>query len=228
MGVQWFGQTLEWKQVPQCLNPTVAMALTEDAVLQVATMQTNLKRLSVQAALNCTSRFAQRTALEPTGFNPNWKPVPWATGVLKAPASASSYGVWFLQTNRFVEKLKEVAPELAETGVLEEEVFGIHFEQDGFICEDEIYFFHPLLQHWNQDKDCIQAYERAEAPGIREAASACVRALGLNHSCFCVELVRTADRWYVIEVNARLGYDDGLPELLCDENPLQLVNRFYL
>lgn len=164
MRVQWFGQTKEWKRVPSCDTPTVAMALTEDAVLNVATMETNLKRLSLLAALNCTSRVAQRTALASTGLNPKWSPVPWKAGVLKAPASASSYGVWFLQSNRFIEKLKTVAPELADTGVWEEEVHGMHYEQDGFICDGEIHFFYPLRQHWNHEKDTIQLYERAKIP----------------------------------------------------------------
>lgn len=230
MSVLWIGETPYWPRKPESKFPVAVMPLTEDEVLNVALANgemSPLRHLSIHAAINCTSRLAQRVALSSTGLNPRWFPVQWCNGVMKAPASASSHGVWVIEENRFVDKLRAVAPDLANIGVLEERIWGERYEQDGFIVNGQVYFFYSLLQHWNQANDFIENYERVSPPGLQEIACMAVHAVGLNDCAFCVEVVKTKDRWFVIEVNARLGYDNGLAELLCDDYPLDRINKAF-
>src|SRR5436309_10697333 len=73
--VQWVGESDHWT-VPQCPEcPRFVMPLTERCVLSVATMDNPSRKLSLQAALNCTSRLALRVALAGTTLNPQWQPL---------------------------------------------------------------------------------------------------------------------------------------------------------
>jgi hypothetical protein len=100
--VQWIGESDYWV-APECLGePEFIMPLSEDTVLEVASMQTTARKLSLQAAINCTSRLALRVALASTGLNPCWHPLEWpGPSVVKAPASCASLGVRWWTANGY-------------------------------------------------------------------------------------------------------------------------------
>jgi hypothetical protein len=228
--VQWVGESDYWV-APECLGePEFIMPLSEDAVLEVATMQTTARKLSLQAAINCTSRLALRVALATTGLNPCWHPLEWpGPSVVKTPASCASLGVRFLPTNWYIAALAQVAPELARFGVIEERIEGPQYELDGFVVGGRIEWFSPLLQHWNEAGDKILAYQRQEPPDRDwvDAALAAVKAVGIDDAPFCLEMRHDRQRggWKLIEIHARLGEDPGLPALMWDEDPLRVIER---
>src|SRR5262249_9453933 len=157
--VQWFGVSDHW-QVEECNEcPQFAMPLTERYVLDVATRTDNVRRLTLQAALNCTSRLALRVALGGTSLNPHWKPLEWnGLTVVKAPASAANLGVRFLPPNEYIQYLQAVAPDLARFGVVEEYIDGPQYELDGYVIGGKVGWFQPLLQEWNESQDAILGY----------------------------------------------------------------------
>jgi hypothetical protein len=228
--IQWLGESRHW-EVPACAGvPRFVMALTERWVLETATLATPGRRLGLRAALNCTSRLALRVALAATNLNPRWSPLEWhGPSVAKAPASAANLGVRFLPHNEYIGYLQAVAPDLARFGVVEDYIDGPQYELDGYVVGGEAGWFHPLLQHWNEAGDAILGYERKEPSvgGIREAALAAVRAIGLDDSPFCVEMRYDPrhEAWRVIELHARLGEDPGLAALMADEYPLNVIER---
>jgi hypothetical protein len=228
--VQWVGESDYWV-APKCLgDPEFIMPLSEDSVLEVATTQTTARKLSLQAAINCTSRLALRVALAATGLNPRWQPLEWPGAcVVKAPASCANLGVRFLPTNWYISALAQVAPDLARFGVIEERIEGPQYEVDGFVVGGRIEYFSPLLQHWNGAGDKILGYQRQE-PTDRDwagAARAAVEAVGIDDAPFCLEMRHDQRRggWKLIEIHARLGEDPGLPALMSDEDPLQVIER---
>jgi hypothetical protein len=228
--VQWIGESDYWV-APECLGePEFIMPLSEDAVLEVASMQTTARKLSLQAAINCTSRLALRVALASTGLNPCWHPLEWpGPSVVKAPASCASLGVRFLPSNWYIAALAQVAPDLARFGVMEERIEGPQYELDGFVIGGRIEYFSPLLQHWNEAGDKILGYQRQEPP-TRDwvgAALAAVKAVGIDDAPFCLEMRydRRCGGWKLIEIHARLGEDPGLPALMSDEDPLRMIER---
>src|SRR5438874_4756330 len=228
--VQWVGESDYWV-APECLGePEFIMPLSEDSVLEVASRKTPARKLSLQAAINCTSRLALRVALATTGLNPCWHPLelPGAS-VVKTPASCASLGVRFLPTNWYIATLAQVAPDLARFGVMEERIEGPQYELDGFVVGGRIEYFSPLLQHWNEAGDKILAYERQE-PADRDwlgAVLAAVKAVGLDDAPFCLEMRydRRRGGWKLIEIHARLGEDPGLPALMSDEDALRMIER---
>ena len=228
--VQWVGESDHWT-VPQCPEcPRFVMPLTERCVLSVATMVSPSRKLSLQAALNCTSRLALRVALAGTTLNPQWAPLQWpGPSVVKAPASSANLGVRFLPPNEYIQHLQAVAPDLARFGVVEDFVNGPQYELDGYVIGGVAGCFHPLQQHWNDAGDAILAYERKEPAGKEwvEAVLTGVRAVGINDAPFCVEFRKDLrrDQWKIIELHARLGEDPGLAELMSDEDPISLVER---
>ncbi len=228
--IQWVGESDHWV-APACLGePEFIMPLSEDTVLEVARMQTSARKLSLQAAINCTSRLALRVALAATGLNPRWHPLEWhGPCVVKAPASCANLGVRFLPANWYIAALEQVAPELARLGVTEERIEGPQYELDGFVVGGQVGYFSPLLQHWNEAGDKILAYERQEPPDGEwlAAARAAVEAVGINDAPFCVEMRYDLRRgqWKLIEIHARLGEDRGLAALMSDEDPLRAIER---
>jgi hypothetical protein len=228
--VQWIGESDYWV-APECLGePEFIMPLSEDSVLEVARMQTTARKLSLRAAINCTSRLALRVALASTGLNPCWHPLEWpGPSAVKAPASCASLGVRFLPTNWYIAALAQVAPELARFGVIEERIEGPQYELDGFVVGGRIEWFSPLLQHWNEAGDKILAYQRQEPPDRDwvDAALAAVKAVGIDDAPFCLEMRHDRQRggWKLIEIHARLGEDPGLPALMWDEDPLRVIER---
>ncbi|HEV3078386.1 MAG TPA: PAS domain-containing protein [Gemmataceae bacterium] len=228
--VQWIGESDYWV-APECRGePEFIMPLSEDSVLEVATMQTTARKLSLQAAINCTSRLALRVALAATGLNPCWHPLEWpGPAVVKAPASCASLGVRFLPTNWYIATLAKVAPDLARFGVIEERIDGPQYELDGFVVGGRIEYFSPLLQHWNEAGDKILGYQRQE-PSAQDwlgAALTAVKAVGIDDAPFCLEMRydRRCGGWKLIEIHARLGEDPGLPALMSDEDPLRAIER---
>ena len=232
-GVLWVGRNSGptwWPSLPDPTWAAAAMALREAYVLRTAfdPQYSHLRRLSTTAAIACTSRLAQRVALASTGFNPKWQPCPWQSGVVKAPVSISNEGVGYLRANWYTRNLKRYAPELAGLGVVEEWLEGEPWEQDGYIINGRIGWFWPLKQFWIRKQTKIRKYERhhsfAGPPGLQESTEAVVRTIGLNDSCFCTEWRLTKGGWKLIEIQARLGADEGLSEHLVDTgDPLRVV-----
>jgi hypothetical protein len=228
--VRWVGESDYWV-APECPGePDFIMPLSEDTVLEVARLQTTARKLSLQAAINCTSRLALRVALASTGLNPCWHPLEWpGAAVVKAPASCANLGVRFLPTNWYIGTLAQIAPDLARFGVIEERVEGPQYEVDGFVVGGRIHHFSPLLQHWNAAVDKIVRYERQEPPGHDwlDAVAAAVRAVGIDDAPFCVEMRHDHRRggWKLIEIHARLGEDPGLAAMMSDEDPLEVIER---
>lgn len=210
----------------------MAMALTEAMVLRTAfdPKFSHLRRLSPAAALACSSRLAQRVALASTGFNPRWQPCPWQPGVVKAPVSVENVGVGYLRANWYTRNLKRYAPELAAMGVVEEWVEGEAWELDGYVVNGRLGWFWSLQQHWSSDRKKIRRYKRAKSftgpSELRDATAEVVRTLGLTDSCFCSEWRLTKRGWKLIEIQARLGQDEGLAELMVDSgDPLRVVEQ---
>jgi hypothetical protein len=228
--VQWVGESDYWFASECQDDPHFIMPLCEDAVLEVATMQTRARKLSLRAAINCTSRLALRVALAATELNPPWRPLEWhGPSVVKAPASCASLGVRFLPTSWYISALSRVAPDLARFGVIEERVEGPQYELDGFVLGGRAEYFSPLLQHWNDAGDKILGYERHEPTDGQwlQAALAAIKAVGIDDAPFCVEMRYDTwrNQWKIIEVHARLGEDPGLPALMSDEDPLQVIEQ---
>jgi hypothetical protein len=228
--VRWVGESDYWS-APECSGePAFIMPLSEDSVLEVARMQTAARKLSLQAALNCSSRLAMRVALASTRLNPVWHPLEWpGPAAVKAPASCANLGVRFLPANWYIRTLAEVAPDLARFGVIEERIEGPQYELDGFVIGGRIEHFAPLLQHWNEAGDRILRYERQQPPDRDwlPAARAAVRAAGIDDAPFCLEMRhdRRSGSWKLIEIHARLGEDPGLAALMSDEDPLHVIER---
>jgi hypothetical protein len=147
----------------------------------------------------------------------------------KAPASAANLGVRFFPHNEYIGYLQSVAPDLARFGVLEEFIDGPQYEIDGFVIGDEIGWFQPLQEHWDEAGERIIAYERREPShgGWRDAALTAVRAIGVNDSPFCLEMRFDInwDAWRIIEAHARLGEDSGLSRMMSDEDPLCVIEK---
>jgi len=233
-GVVWVGRNDSrfWPRQPEPVWAAVAMPLTEASVLKTAfdPRYSHLRRLSKSAALACTSRLVQRVALATTGFNPRWEPYPWRPGVVKAPVSVENLGVGYLRANWYTRNLARYAPELSALGVVEEWVEGEAWEQDGYIVNGHIGWFWPLQQFWTASGTKIRKYKRARSfagpAELRDATAEIVRTLGLSDCCFCTEWRRTKRGWKLIEIQARLGQDVGLPELMTDSGePLREVEQ---
>jgi hypothetical protein len=98
--IRWLGESEHWVVADTSEPAPFLMALTERYVLDVAAASTPVRKLSLQAGLNCTSRLALRVALASTNLNPKWTPFEWpGPSVAKAPASAANLGVRYLGGN---------------------------------------------------------------------------------------------------------------------------------
>ncbi len=226
MSIVWIGESEHWKPA-RISGGEWMMPLIEETVLNVAESTSFCKKLSVSAAINCTSRIALRVALASTNLNPEWHPINWQAGVIKAPASCLNLGVRFLPSNEYVERLAAAAPALARIGVNESFVGGTAWELDGWIKDGKIGFFHPLRQIWNEGNTKIEQYQRGEPrlSNLRDAVCRALTCIGLDNSAFCVELRETPDDWKIIECHARLGEDFGLSSKMCDSDPLRFIEE---
>lgn len=115
--IHWVGESIYYKPRPDVAPARFAMPLGEDHVLTTAFSADyrGLRRLSRSAAVNCTSRLAQRVALAHTGLSPRWSAVRVEPdqAVLKVASSANS-GVRYLERTDEQKLLASVAPELVE------------------------------------------------------------------------------------------------------------------
>ena len=241
MSIYWVGSSNIWKpkkRLKRVPKHGYVFPLTERAVLETAYSDryAHLTRLSKQAALRCVSRSMQREALDfYADLNPSWKPIPWAPGVFKAPASSANKGVIFAKDNDDTKDLLKWAPGFARTGVWEEFIEGEAWEIDGFVFgsgkNKSVYYFTPLRQMWNKGNDYIIRYSNKQGPppGIHIACHLSLDAVGLENSAFCIEL-RYAERtspglyhWKIIEIHARLGEDRGLAKTMFGRDPIEYI-----
>lgn len=229
--IKWIGDSKILKAGASS-NPIYALPLVEEEVLRVAFDKefAPYTRLSTRCAVNCTSRFAQRTALKGTGLNPaEWSEFLWQPGVIKSPASCENNGVFFPKVTEHIELLRRYSPALACVGVIEDFIEGEAWEIDGCIFDNQWFLFPPVQQFWNEDFTKIKKYKRGvPSPSPIDAVAKCIDALELNQCCFCIELRLTPDKkWKVIEVHARLGEDSRLAEAWGVTDPIAEIENFF-
>lgn len=218
--VAWIGESPAWPGRPEfAAEPRFVMPLIEEHVLEVAFMPERwIRRLTVAAAIACTSKLRLRTALEDTGLNPEWGPIPWSEGVVvKAPASTRNLGVVFAPPGtRHSQQLSIYAPEAARHGVWEGLVPGPQYEVDGVVIGGKVHVLLTTVQVWDGYRIASYApVEDRDVDGIEDAVSEAVLALRLDDSCFCFEMRRAVDgAWKLIDGHARFGEDTRLTPFL--------------
>jgi len=236
--IYWIGNSENWDKPlhPRAGNmvDSYAFPLVEETVLETAfsPLYVGYGRLSQQAAINCTSRFALRSALNvddvSRALNPRWLAHhDFGDGlVVKAPASCQNQGIGFALPNEYSHRLLAYAREAdmalsshlekikAGTGVVEQYIPGPQYEADGIVIDGK-----AILLGWSQqegENGKIVQYIRLplqgdfgfEAPA--EVIETAVKALGLDNCPFCFEMKRTNDGWKIIDAHARLGEDRRL------------------
>jgi hypothetical protein len=233
--IEWVGQPdrKHWPVVPQTGSP-FRLSLCDDQVLALARSPTGC-HLDWRAALACINRLAQRVALAGSGLNPEWAPAPMPCQrvVAKHATSTLSGGVGQLHPDSdLAYSLIKHAGELADWGVIEQEIGGAQYEQDGCILDGEIGWFWPIQQHWDRLGHRIERYERLPwelGQPLRRAAERALRAVGLNQSCFSVEIRfhdSDPDQARVIDLHARLGEDgESFRQAISDRYPLEVVEE---
>jgi hypothetical protein len=218
--IYWIGNSENWDKPvhPAVGNPleVYAFPLVEEAVLEVAfsPVYVRYERLSKEAAINCTSRFALRSAL-PQELNPKW--VDWHhfdNGlVVKAPASCQNQGIGFALPNEYSRRLAEYDRIVGNIGVVEEYIDGPQYEADGVVIDGKVHLLEWIWQEGTDEK--IEHYvkkDKGDAPS--EVIEEVVHTLGLDNCPFCFEMKRTlppeAGGWKIIDAHARLGEDRRL------------------
>jgi hypothetical protein len=208
--IDWIGHSNWHKPKPTDGELRYRFPLTEEAVLEVATSNSELKHLSLEAAVTCCYRFAFRRALDDTGLNPKWDYYRWTPGaVVKAPASTASDGVHVVNKTWSVARLEPHVKDDLQ-GVVEEYIPGPQWEVNGVVLNGEVLFLRTFQQVWQDGtvlgyrSEWLQAWQR-------DAASMCLLAVGLDNCPFCIEMRRFEERAVVIECNARLGEDPHHP-----------------
>jgi len=125
--------------------------------------------------------------------------------------------------------LNEYAPELLRKGVMEERIDGEHYQFDGVVLDGEVQYLSMIRQEWNTELNKITKYVLADHPVWIDSIYKAIHAIGLDNSPFCVEIVVSPSRVtlpYIIEVNARLGEDTRLPDIICGgEDPLKKIEE---
>lgn len=220
--IYWIGNSENWDKpihpmIGNPLEPSYAFPLVEEVALEVAfsPIYVRYKRLSKQAAINCTSRFALRSAL-PHELNPKW--VDWHHFdeglVVKAPASCQNQGIGFAFQNEYSRRLAQYDSEFAPHGVVEQYIPGPQYEADGVVIGGKVHLLAWTLQEGENGK--IARYAPQVFPMLPEAPTevieAVVKALGLDNCPFCFEMKRTGvvSGWKIIDAHARLGEDRRL------------------
>lgn len=223
--ILWVGES-EYLDAPYRDEGEYVMPLTEEAVLPVAFGDWgDGKRLSPEAALCCTSRYAQRMALKGTGLNPQWQIGPvWDDMVLKAPASAMNSGVWHLHPTWESQRLAEYAPNLSRRSVVEQYMDGPQYQVDGFVLDGRDFVAVPIQQTWHGEYIAeYRSVKGEELPKVlQDAAIRAVRAVRLDNCPFCVELRFHEGAPRVVEINARFGEDPRLADVW-DMDPVRLI-----
>lgn len=231
--IYWIGNSENWDKPIHPTGPlddgTLAgdaknrhvFPLVEETVLEVAfsPLYSIYKRLSKYAAVNCTSRFALRSAL-PHELNPKW--VDWHhfdNGlVVKAPASCQNQGIRFALPNEYSRRLAEYDHIVGNIGVVEQYLPGPQYEADGIVVDGKIHLLAWTLQEGENGN--IVRYLPAPFPesptfpkAPTEAIETVVKALRLDNCPFCFEMKRETDEqggWKIIDAHARLGEDRRL------------------
>jgi len=227
--IYWIGNSENWDKpihpngnmVDTCIFP-----LVEETVLEVAfsPLYMGYKRLSKEAAINCTSRFALRSAL-PQKLNPNWMALHFGDGiVVKAPASCQNQGIGFAFPNEYSRRLSEYTPQIdtkAGTGVVEQYIPGPQYEADGVVIDGRVHLLAWSLQEGENGKIVCYRQRRYQEHGFPDAPTEViervVKALGLDNCPFCFEMKCIPPRdcsegakWKIIDAHARLGEDRRL------------------
>jgi hypothetical protein len=221
--IYWIGNSENWDKPIHPISPApsgdgfpYAFPLVEEAVLEVAfsRLYGAYKRLSREAAINCTSRFALRTALT-RELNPYWQKMPnFGDGiVVKAPASCQNEGIGFALHNQYSRRLAQYDRIVGNIGVVEQYIPGPQYEADGVVIGGKVHLLAWVLQEGENGKITryIHWLRFPEAPA--EVIEATVKALGLDNCPFCFEMKRETDeqgRWKIIDAHARLGEDRRL------------------
>jgi len=226
--IYWIGNSENWDKPrhPEVGNPmkVYAFPLVEETVLEVAfsPVYVRYQRLSREAAINCTSRFALRSAL-PHELNPKW--VDWhgfGDGlVVKAPASCQNQGIGFALPNEYSRRLMQYDRIVGNIGVLEQYIPGPQYEADGVVIDGKVHLLAWSEQEGKNGKivEYVQIDEGEyglQAPG--EVIEQVVKALGLDNCPFCFEMKLVEDygeetrsaQWKIIDAHARLGEDRRL------------------
>lgn len=238
-GVTFFGNPTYWKNIPRAEKPDFAFSLTDDVVLGTASHDyRHLKRISQPAALACTSRLALRVLLGQTKpcLNPSWETFkfPSENFVVKGSVSTLNLGVRFFAYEDQLESMKSMlrtfTEDLDNRGMIEEYIQGEQFEVDGFRWNGNTEFFYPLHQTWDRKTNKILEYNRVTDYHIdfklKMAATSALDAIGLDNSCFCIEIKLDEKlRPYIIEIHARLGDDKNLEQILWPTPPLQHIQN---
>jgi len=227
--IYWIGNSENWDKPihgETAIEPYI-FPLVEETVLEVAfsPLYAGFTRLSREAAINCTSRFALRSAL-PEELNPKW--VDWHgfdNGlVVKAPASCQNQGIGFALPNEYSRRLAQYDRIVGNIGVVEQYIPGPQYEADGVVINGQ-----AVLLGWSQqegENGKIVQYIRLpvkqgefgfEAPA--EVIETAVKALGLDNCPFCFEMKciepevgepRSKVQWKIVDAHARLGEDRRL------------------
>lgn len=234
--VAWIGTSDHFVSPRTGEEPTHAMAICEEAVLDTAfnPLYAGLTRLSKDAAVICSYRYALRTALEGTDLNPEWSPAAWdGRRILKGPASCMNSDVWHLHESRHVKRLRLYVPGSLR-GVLERHVQPPQWEVDGFVLNGEVHELCTLIQTWNWKRNVITAYDQiprsmTHAAGsiwrrLKAATQQAIETVKLDNSPFCIEFRIENQQAKVIDMHARLGEDDNLAALMGGD-PLHHIER---
>ncbi len=223
--IYWIGNSENWDKPihpTSGRSPFYAFPLVEETVLEVAfsPLYSAYKRLSREAAIKCTSRFALRSAL-PDELNPRW--LAWhgfEEGlVVKAPASCQNQGIGFAFPNEYSRRLSEHTPQMdtkAGTGVVEQYLPGPQYEADGVVVGGKVHLLVWTRQEGENGNivEYVPLIYPIEPEAPAEVIEAVVKALGLDNCPFCFEMKRTlppeAGGWKIIDAHARLGEDRRL------------------
>jgi len=218
--IYWIGNSENWDKPAHPLGDPehrpFVFPLVEEVVLEVAfsKLYVPFKRLSREAAINCTSRLALRKALRKADgeLNPEWLCPTKVTGpfdglVVKAPASCQNQGIGFAVPNEYSRRLAQYDPEMAAHGVVEQYIPGPQYEADGIVIEGKVRLLAWTRQEGDNGK--IVRYVPLIYPILPEAPTevieTAVKALGLDNCPFCFEMKRQGNQWKVIDAHARLG-----------------------
>jgi len=217
--IYWIGNSESWDKPrhPEVGNPmkVYAFPLVEETVLEVAfsPLYSAYKRLSKEAAINCTGRFALRTAL-PDELNPHWHGTPFPFGegmVVKAPASCQNQGIGFAFPNEYSRRLAQYKPNEADLGVIEQYIPGPQYEADGVVIAGKVHLLAWVRQEGENGK-IVHYVPMLKEDSPAEVIEEAVRALGLDNCPFCFEMKRpnALTGWKIIDAHARLGEDRRL------------------
>ena len=236
--IYWIGNSENWDKPPQILQAQTApehesyvFPLVEETVLEVALSPLYLryKHLSPMGAINCTSRFALRSAL-PQKLNPDWMAFHFGDGiVVKAPASCQNQGIGFAFPNEYSRRLSEYTPQMdtkAGTGVVEQYIPGPQYEADGIVIDGKVHLLAWTRQEGENGKivrynPMIDKYGPMLPEAPVQVIETVVKALGLDNCPFCFEMkneipttypaeTNTPSQWKIIDAHARLGEDRRL------------------